>query len=155
MNEEQPQIVHHGPRGYILCTVHGCGKEVPELSRETSYEYAKCQRHRQSISQPDKGDDNMSTATKEARAKAPRKSRNKSETGKVPPAIKWFQELVQKTTDVQEIKAAAKKEKYTDNAINKQLWHLRGMGLLPKAERPTRVPKVRAAKRAARSVKAS
>ena len=34
-----------GPRGYVQCQAEGCGREVPEISKDTGPAYARCRIH--------------------------------------------------------------------------------------------------------------
>lgn len=116
-----------GPRGYVLCL--NCGKEVTEISKETSMEYARCLIHRKH-SQPiiqQEGD-----MTKEKKARTP---------GKPQVAIKWFQEAAKKYCDADKITEKAEGEGYSKSTISIQCGRLRVMGLLPALVRKEKVEK--------------
>ena len=68
------QGVPLGPRGFVICQHEHCGKEVSDVSREVSFEYAKCEPCRRTArvqaekktitSTSNEGDGNMASKTK-------------------------------------------------------------------------------------------
>ena len=122
--------VEVGPRGYVLCQV--CGKEATDICKDTAREYAKCVQCRKpkSTASSNKGATTMSTKVKKEKV-----------AGKGTYPIKWFVELAERTQDLEKIREAAKAEKYADNTITIQIGRLRGVGLLPPAEKKVAEPK--------------
>ncbi len=64
--------VELGPHGYVVCTV--CGKEVSDISRETSRAYAQCLSHRRDYSHKER-DNTMPRVPKPSEAKKQKKEK--------------------------------------------------------------------------------
>jgi hypothetical protein len=103
-----------GENGFALCQTSGCGKEVQEISREVSLEYAYCMAHQRA--KPRGNDMTM-------KKKAKRESKGKH---KIPAPIQFLKDMLsaEPMTREQLVKKMEKAE-YAKGTINTQLFQLK------------------------------
>jgi len=100
-----------GVNGFVVC--YTCGKEVQEVSRETTKEYARCLSHYQRAQSP----------TGEGMSK--KKVRSEG-THKIPAPISFLKELLSEAPITRDqLKAKMVKKEYAPGTINTQLFNLR------------------------------
>lgn len=104
----------HGPTGYAKCGI--CGMEVPEISKETPKENARCRIHGTWSSQ----------GRCAAEPREPKPEPKEGEPKKTGKPIRFIQNLLSdKPITVEEIKAALAKEGYSPGTAGGQLYQLR------------------------------